>query len=98
LNPKPHVAFHVRCEDDKERTWRIVVYDQDQVPGIDTLMIGDVLSVVGTLSIYSAKDRLGRQRLAFEVVGKQALLLRRRSREKALNGHRPGLEWLATPR
>ena len=81
LNPKPHVAFHLRVEGD-ERVWRVIVFDEDEVPGVDRLAVGDVLSVVGLLNIHPVMDK-GTKRLAYEVIGRQLLLLRLHSSERA---------------
>jgi hypothetical protein len=61
------------------------------VPGVDRLAIGDVLAVAGVLNLHPATDSLDRRRLAFEVVGRQLLLLRLRSSEKvrATNFYEP---------
>jgi single-stranded DNA-binding protein len=85
-DPKPHSWFYVRCEDDA-RTWRVVIYDEDEVPGLDRLAVGDVLSVAGALHIRAATDSQGRRRLALQIIGRQMLLLRRRSRERAAGLH-----------
>jgi hypothetical protein len=82
LNPKPHAWFNLRSEGD-ERIWRVTVYDEDEVGGVDTLAVGDVLSVVGLLNIHPVTDSQGRKRLAYEVIGRQLLLLRLRSSERA---------------
>jgi hypothetical protein len=79
LNPRPHTSFNIRCE---ERTWRVVIYHEDEVPGLDRLAIGDVLSVAGLLNIHPVSDR-GKRRLAYEIIGRQILLLRLRSSERA---------------
>jgi hypothetical protein len=80
ISPKPHTYFNLRCE---ERIWRVVILHEDEVPGLDRLAIGDVLSVVGLLNIHPVTDSQGRKRLAYEVIGRQILLLRLRSSERA---------------
>jgi hypothetical protein len=81
-SPKPHAWFNLRSEGD-ERIWRVTVYDEDEVGGVGTLAVGDALSVAGVLNIHPAMDGQGRRRLAYEVTGKQLLLLRIRSSERA---------------
>jgi hypothetical protein len=81
LDPKPHTWFNLRSEGD-ERIWRVTIYHEDEVPGIDRLAAGDVLSVVGLLNIHPVMDK-GKKRLAYEVIGRQLLLLRLRSSERA---------------
>src|SRR5262245_18580241 len=78
LDPIPHTYFNLRCEGD-ERIWRGVFFDEDEINAVGLLAVGDSLSVVGLLNIHPATDSLGRRRLAFEVIGRQLLLLRRRS-------------------
>jgi hypothetical protein len=82
LSPRPHSWFNLRSEGD-ERIWRVVIYHEDEVPGVDRLAIGDVLSVAGVLDIHPVLDSQGRKRLAYEVIGQQIMLLRLRSSEKA---------------
>lgn len=82
LNPKPHAWFNLRSEGD-ERVWRVVIYDEAEINAVRLLAVGDALSVAGQLNIHQATDSQGRRRLAFEVVGRQLLVLRRRSAAKA---------------
>jgi hypothetical protein len=82
LDPRPHTSFNLRSEGD-ERIWRVIIYHEDEVPGVDRLALGDVLAVAGVLNLHPATDSQGRRRLAFEVVGRQILLLRIRSSERA---------------
>jgi hypothetical protein len=81
-DPKPHTSFALRGEGDS-RIWKVIIYHEDEVPGVDPLAQGDVLAVAGVLNLHPATDSLGRRRLAFEVVGRQLLLLRIRSSERA---------------
>src|SRR5262249_18852644 len=83
LNPKPHVAFHLGAEGDDERVWRVIIYVEDEVPGVDRLRVGDMLAVAGVLNIHPATDSQKRRPLAFEVVGRQLLFLRLRSARAA---------------
>ena len=82
LDPKPHTWFNLRSEGD-ERIWRVIIYHEDEVPGVDRLALGDVLAVAGVLNLHPAMDSQGRRRLSFEVIGRQILLLRIRSSERA---------------
>jgi hypothetical protein len=63
LNPKPHAWFNLRSGDDA-RIWRETIFHEDEVPGLDRLTVGDVLSVVGLLNIHPVTDSQGRKRLA----------------------------------
>jgi hypothetical protein len=82
LDPKPHTWFNLRAEGD-ERIWRVIIYHEDEIPGTDRLALGDILAVAGVLNLHPATDSLGRRRLAFEIIGRQLLLLRLRSSERA---------------
>jgi hypothetical protein len=80
LSPKPHSWFNLRSEGDNERTWRCVVFDEDELgPAVSLLAVGDACAIVGKLDVHAATDSLGRKRIAFCVTVKQLLLLRRRS-------------------
>jgi len=81
LNPKPHTWFNLAEEGG--RVWRIIFFDEDEINAVSLLAAGDPLAVSGTLHIHPATDSQGRRRLAFEVVGKQILILRSRSAAKA---------------
>jgi hypothetical protein len=83
LDPRPHVYFNLAEEGG--RTWRIVFFDEDEIVAVGLLAAGDALAVSGTLNLHAATDRQGRRRLAFEVVGKQILILRSRSMVAARN-------------
>ncbi len=61
----------------------MIVRHEDELGIIDTLAVGDVLSVVGVLDVHVEEDRQRRRRVAFSIIAKQFLLLRHRSRAKA---------------
>jgi hypothetical protein len=80
LDPKPHTWFNLRCEDENDRTWRAVVFDEEELGGaVSLLAVGDACAIVGKLDVHAAEDSLGRKRIAFCVTVKQILILRRRS-------------------
>jgi hypothetical protein len=83
LDPRPHVYFNLAEEGG--RTWRIVFFDEDEIVAVGLLAAGDALAVSGTLNLHATVDSQGRRRLAFEVVGKQVLILRSRSKAAARN-------------
>src|SRR5262245_43895141 len=80
LDPKPHQWFNLRAEGGDERVWRAITYDEDELnPAIGLLTRGDSVAIVGRLDVHAAEDSLGRKRIAFVVIVKQILILRRRS-------------------
>jgi hypothetical protein len=79
LNRKPHAWFNLR----DERIWRVTAYAEDEIGGLDTLAVGDALSVVGALDVHAAEESQGRKRIAYCVTARQLLLLRSRSPAKA---------------
>jgi hypothetical protein len=94
----PHVTFNLRAEGDGQ-IWRISALDENEI-GAERLALGDAIAVTGQLDVGVEADRAGRRRVAYRCEAKQILFLRNKSivRAAAMNGHQPGLQWLATPR
>jgi hypothetical protein len=59
------------------------IFHEDEIAGLNTLVVGDAIAVTGSLDVHAAEDRLGRKRIAFCIIAKQLLTLRGRSTVKA---------------